>query len=87
MTFEEASKIMLDKGFRHLPVVDGETVLGIVSLRRIMGGRRTSEQVALRRRAPGAGRHDAFGDGRRRRRHAHCAPPQLGYGLEFERMS
>ena len=39
-TFEEASKIMLDKGFRHLPVVDGETVLGIVSLRRIMGGRR-----------------------------------------------
>src|SRR6187200_3254280 len=40
MTFEEASKIMLDKGFRHLPVVDGETILGIVSLRRIMGGRR-----------------------------------------------
>jgi CBS domain-containing protein len=40
MTFEEASKIMLDKGFRHLPVVDGDTILGIVSLRRIMGGRR-----------------------------------------------
>jgi CBS domain-containing protein len=40
MQFEEASKIMLDKGFRHLPVVDGETILGIVSLRRIMGGRR-----------------------------------------------
>ena len=40
MTFEEASNIMLDKGFRHLPVVDGETILGIVSLRRIMGGRR-----------------------------------------------
>lgn len=40
MTFEEASKVMLDKGFRHLPVVDGDTVLGIVSLRRIMGGRR-----------------------------------------------
>ena len=39
-TFEEASKIMLDKGFRHLPVVDGDTILGIVSLRRIMGGRR-----------------------------------------------
>ena len=31
---------MLDKGFRHLPVVDGESVLGIVSLRRVMGGRR-----------------------------------------------
>jgi CBS domain-containing protein len=39
-TFEDASKVMLDKGFRHLPVVDGDTVLGIVSLRRIMGGRR-----------------------------------------------
>jgi CBS domain-containing protein len=40
MTFEDAQKIMLDKGFRHLPVVDGETILGIVSLRRVMGGRR-----------------------------------------------
>jgi CBS domain-containing protein len=39
-TFEEAQKVMLDKGFRHLPVVDGDTILGIVSLRRIMGGRR-----------------------------------------------
>ena len=43
MTFEEASQIMVEKGFRHLPVVDGETILGIVSLRRIMGGRRPSE--------------------------------------------
>jgi CBS domain-containing protein len=40
MTFEEAQKVMLDKGFRHLPVVDGDTILGIVSLRRVMGGRR-----------------------------------------------
>ena len=40
MGFDEAQRIMLDKGFRHLPVVDGETILGIVSLRRIMGGRR-----------------------------------------------
>jgi CBS domain-containing protein len=39
-TFEDAQRVMLDKGFRHLPVVDGETILGIVSLRRIMGGRR-----------------------------------------------
>jgi CBS domain-containing protein len=39
-TFEDAQQVMLDKGFRHLPVVDGETILGIVSLRRIMGGRR-----------------------------------------------
>jgi CBS domain-containing protein len=40
MTFEDAQTIMLEKGFRHLPVVDGDTILGIVSLRRIMGGRR-----------------------------------------------
>jgi len=39
-TFDEAQKVMLDNGFRHLPVVDGDTILGIVSLRRIMGGRR-----------------------------------------------
>src|ERR1043165_5113188 len=40
MTFEEAQTVMLAKGFPPLPVVDGETILGIVSLRRIMGGRR-----------------------------------------------
>ncbi len=38
MTFDEAQKIMLDRGFRHLPVVDGDTILGIVSLRRVMVG-------------------------------------------------
>ena len=43
MTFEEAQTIMLDKGFRHLPVVDGETILGIVSLRRLMVGRRPGD--------------------------------------------
>ena len=43
-TFEEAQAVMLEKGFRHLPVVDGETILGIVSLRRIMGGRRPSSE-------------------------------------------
>ncbi len=37
---EEASRIMLDNGFRHLPVVDGSSVLGVVSLRRVLGGRR-----------------------------------------------
>ncbi len=41
-TFDEASQIMLDNGFRHLPVVDGENILGIVSLRRVMGGRRAA---------------------------------------------
>jgi CBS domain-containing protein len=40
MDLEEAAQVMLDNGFRHLPVVDGETVLGVASLRRILGGRR-----------------------------------------------
>ena len=40
MDLEEASRIMLDNGFRHLPVVDGSNVLGVVSLRRVLGGRR-----------------------------------------------
>jgi CBS domain-containing protein len=40
MSLEEASQIMLDHGFRHLPVMDGGTVLGVVSLRRVLGGRR-----------------------------------------------
>jgi CBS domain-containing protein len=40
MTLDDAAKIMLDHGFRHLPVMDGETVLGVVSLRRVLGGRR-----------------------------------------------
>jgi CBS domain-containing protein len=33
---EEAAQTMLDHGFRHLPVVDEDTVLGVVSLRRIV---------------------------------------------------
>jgi CBS domain-containing protein len=40
MPLEEASQIMLDHGFRHLPVMNGSTVLGVVSLRRVLGGRR-----------------------------------------------
>ncbi len=39
-TFDDAARVMLDNGFRHLPVVDGSNVLGVVSLRRVMGGRR-----------------------------------------------
>jgi CBS domain-containing protein len=39
-TLDDAARMMLDHGFRHLPVVDGSTVLGIVSLRRVLGGRR-----------------------------------------------
>ena len=40
MPLDDAAKVMLDHGFRHLPVVDGSTVLGVVSLRRVLGGRR-----------------------------------------------
>jgi CBS domain-containing protein len=40
MQLEEAAQVMLDHGFRHLPVVDGSNVLGVVSLRRVLGGRR-----------------------------------------------
>ena len=37
---DDAAKIMLDNGFRHLPVVEGDTVPGVVSLPRVLGGRR-----------------------------------------------
>ena len=40
MSLDDAAKIMLDNGFRHLPVVDGENVIGVASLRRVLGGRR-----------------------------------------------
>jgi len=40
MDLDEAARIMLDNGFRHLPVVDGQSILGVVSLRRVLGGRR-----------------------------------------------
>lgn len=30
---EDAAKIMFDHGFRHLPIVDGERAIGIVSIR------------------------------------------------------
>ena len=33
---DEAAEIMMGQGFRHLPVVDGKTVMGIVSLRDIL---------------------------------------------------
>lgn len=36
MTLDEAARVMLDHGFRHLPVVDGSGVLGVVSLRRVL---------------------------------------------------
>jgi CBS domain-containing protein len=32
----EATELMMSQGFRHLPVVDGNTITGIVSLRDIL---------------------------------------------------
>jgi CBS domain-containing protein len=43
MTADEAAEVMLAHGFRHLPVVDGPNVLGIISLRRAVGGRRPTQ--------------------------------------------
>lgn len=37
-TTEEAARLMLDHGFRHLPVADGGRTLGIVSLRDVLRG-------------------------------------------------
>jgi CBS domain-containing protein len=34
---EEAAQTMLDNNFRHLPVVEGDRVVGIASLRRLVG--------------------------------------------------
>jgi CBS domain-containing protein len=34
---EEAAQIMLDNNFRHLPVVEGDRVVGVASLRRLVG--------------------------------------------------
>jgi CBS domain-containing protein len=36
---EEAAQIMLSRGFRHLPVLDGNAVVGIVSLRDVLSTR------------------------------------------------
>ena len=36
MDTDDATETMVSQGFRHLPVVDGRTVVGIVSLRDIM---------------------------------------------------
>jgi CBS domain-containing protein len=39
MDTEEATQIMAAQGFRHLPVVDGDTVAGMVSLRDLLRAR------------------------------------------------
>ena len=39
---EEAARVMLEHGFRHLPVLDDDGhVIGIVSLRRVVGAVQT----------------------------------------------
>lgn len=43
MSADEAAEVMLAHGFRHLPVVEGPNVLGIISLRRAVGGRRPQQ--------------------------------------------
>jgi CBS domain-containing protein len=35
-TADEAARLMVGNGFRHLPVVDGDRTLGVVSLRDVM---------------------------------------------------
>lgn len=39
MTTDEAMQIMATNGFRHLPIVDGKSVVGIVSLRDVLSTR------------------------------------------------
>ena len=39
-----ASQMMLDRGFRHLPIVEHEQVVGIVSLRRAVAALQPSPQ-------------------------------------------
>jgi CBS domain-containing protein len=44
---EEAARVMLDNGFRHLPVVDESgRVAGVVSLRRVVGATATAGEPA-----------------------------------------
>jgi CBS domain-containing protein len=39
MEAEDAAQVMMSRGFRHLPVVEGSSVLGIVSLRDVLSTR------------------------------------------------
>lgn len=41
MQLDEAQRIMLENDFRHLPVVDGDQVIGIVSMRRIVAAQQS----------------------------------------------
>jgi CBS domain-containing protein len=46
MSVEEAAQIMLENNFRHLPVVEGGGVVGVVSLRRVVAGQVASPESA-----------------------------------------
>jgi len=43
---EEAAEVMLRDGFRHLPVVDGSKVVGVVSLRDLLSARIRRRPIA-----------------------------------------
>ena len=36
MSVDEAAQAMIENGFRHLPVIDGDQVVGVASLRRVV---------------------------------------------------
>jgi CBS domain-containing protein len=47
MGVDEAARVMLDNGFRHLPVVDENgQVTGVVSLRRVVGATQAAAEAA-----------------------------------------
>jgi CBS domain-containing protein len=46
VALDEAAQIMLDNGFRHLPVMEGSTVVGYVSLRRVVGAQQPAAESA-----------------------------------------
>jgi CBS domain-containing protein len=39
MDSDEAAELMLSQGFRHLPVLDGASIAGVVSLRDVLSAR------------------------------------------------
>jgi CBS domain-containing protein len=45
MDASEAAEVMMSQGFRHLPVVEGKTLMGMVSLRDILRVRIRRPQV------------------------------------------
>ena len=47
MGVEEAARVMLDNGFRHLPVMDDQgRVTGVVSLRRVVAATQAATEAA-----------------------------------------